>query len=205
MQPKELLTMTRVKTRLVDFPAEEVENFVEKMFKFYSRSANYQTKKGTQFQLTFAEFLDLFDSNMLNSMARSFIKGSIEQRQRSDFAYVLTWKSRQDLLNGVMNASTAMVGTRKVSQHNCRYLPDEERDEKARKKMSDKKKGKPRLESVKKQISETKKGQTYDESHRRNISNGLKGKPKSAASNTKRSDAAKAMWAARKAQKEMQQ
>lgn len=202
MKTKEFLTLTRVQSKLVDFPETQVEDFVEKMFKFYSRSAKYQSERGVQFTLTFDEYLSLFDSSVLNSMARSFQKGTIEQRQSSDYALVLSWKSRQDKLSGVMNADTALICPRGVSIFNCKYLPDEERDEKARKKMSDKKKGKARPESVKQKISETKTGQKYDDAHCKAISDGLKGKAKTAESNANRAAAARAYWAAKKLQKE---
>lgn len=199
MKPQELLTIARISIRLVDFPAEQVEDFVEKMFKFYSRSAAYQTKGGIRFELSFDEYLNLFDNNLLSSLARSFAKGTIEKRKHSKYGFVLSWKSRADKLAGVMNPDTATICAPAQSQYNCRYLPNEERDEKARKKMADKKKGKPRPEAVKQQISETKTGQTYDETHRANISASLKGKPKSAESNARRSESAKARWAAKRA------
>ncbi|MGF6155801.1 adenine specific DNA methylase Mod [Ensifer sp. KUDG1] len=69
----------------------------------------------------------------------------------------------------------------------------------SKQKMADAKRGKKRPESVKQQISETKTGQTYDETHRANISAGLKGKPKTAESNAKRAEAARAYWAAKRA------
>ena len=86
MKAKEFLILTRVQSKLVDFPETQVEDFVEKMFKFYSRSAKYQSERGVQFTLTFDEYLSLFDSSVLNSMARSFQKGTIEKRQSSDYA-----------------------------------------------------------------------------------------------------------------------
>jgi hypothetical protein len=199
MQAKHFMTIARVQSILVDFPANRVEDFVEKMFKFYSRSARYQANKEVSFTLTFDEYLSLFSSQLLNSMAKSFVKGTIEKRQSSDYAFVLSWKSRQAKLANVMNAETALICTRGQSIYNCQYLPGEERDEKARKKMSDKKKGKARPESVKQQISQTKTGQTYDEAHRAAISAGLKGKAKSAESNERRRAAAKAYWAAKRA------
>lgn len=202
MQTKEYLITIRVASTLVDFPRDKVDDFVDKMFKFYSRSAKYQNSKGVTFTLTFDQYLDLFDTRLLNSMGRSFLKGTIEKRQQSDYAFVLSWTSRQNKLAGVMNSETALICPRKVSIHNCKYLPGEERDAKARKKMSDKKKGKARPEAVKQKISETKTGQTYDEAHCAAISAGLKGKAKSPESNERRREAAKAYWAAKKAAKQ---
>lgn len=199
MQAKQFLTINRVSTILVEFPADQVEPFVEKMFKFYSRSVKYQTSKEVKFTLTFDEYLSLFTSQLLNSLARSFLKGTIEKRQQSDFAFVLSWKNRHAQLAGVMDAESAIVCSRNQSRFNCQYLPDEERSEKARKKMSDKKMGKARPEAVKQKISETKTGQTYDDAHRKAISDGLKGKAKSAESNDRRREAAKAYWAAKRA------
>ena len=203
MKTSELLTLHKVQSKLVDYPRDKVEDFVEKMFKFYSRSAAYQATQDVRFELTFDDYLELFEPRLLNSMARSFAKGTIEARQSSEHAFVLSWKSRQHKLAGVMNAESALICPRKVSIHNCRYLPGEERDEKARKKMSDKKKGKKRPEAVKQKIAETKTGQTYDDAHRKAISDALKGKPKSAASNERRAEAAKAYWAAKRAAQEV--
>ncbi|MFC7066067.1 hypothetical protein [Brucella rhizosphaerae] len=196
MQPKHILITIQVHNKLVDFPNDKVDDFTEKLFKFYSRSARYQTKQGVTFELTFSQYIDKFTNNQLNSLARSYLRGKIEGRQRSDFKLVLSWASRQDKLNGVMNDATAIICGQKESMQNCRYLPGEERSEKTRKRMAAKKLGKKRPESVRTKISETKTGQKYDETHCANISAGLKGKPKSAESNAKRAAAAKARWAA---------
>lgn len=42
MQAKHFMTIARVQSILVEFPTDRVEDFVEKMFNFYSRSARYQ-------------------------------------------------------------------------------------------------------------------------------------------------------------------
>jgi len=196
MQPKHILITIQVQNKLVDFPHDQLDEFTEKLFKFYSRSARYQTNKGVQFELTFSQYISKFSSQQLNSFARSYLGGTIEGRQRSKYKFVLSWASRQDKLSGVMNDATAIICGEKESKTNCRYLPGEERSELTRKRMSAKKKGKKRPEEVKAKIAETKKGQTYDETHRANISAGLKGKPKSAESNAKRAAASKARWAA---------
>lgn len=56
--------------------------------------------------------------------------------------------------------------------------------------------GRKHTQETKTKISQTKTGQTYGEAHRANISAALTGKPKSAASNAKRAEAARARWAA---------
>ncbi|MEW9616052.1 hypothetical protein AB3G45_19745 [Shinella sp. S4-D37] len=202
MKPSDLIFITKISARVSsELQHDEVEGFIEKMFKLYSRSASYQSKNGVQFTLKFDEYMALYSDQMLNSMARSYKKDTVEKRQNqySNYALLLTWKSRQDKLNGVMNEQTAVIAGRAKSKHNCRYLPDEERSVADRKKMSDAKIGTKRPEEVKAKISETKTGVPNSDEHNAAISAATKGVPKSAESNKRRSEAAKAYWAARKA------
>jgi len=199
MKTSDLLLISKIQSRVSELQYDAVEAFIEKLFKLYSRSAAYQSAQGIRFTLRFEEYLNLYSDAMLNSMARSFKKDTIEGRQQSKYALLLTWRSRQDKLNGVMDATTAVIAGRAESIHNCRYLPGEERDERARKKMADKKIGVARPDWVKEKISETKTGVRQDAEHSAAISAALTGVPKSAESNAKRSEAAKAYWAAKKA------
>lgn len=205
MKPSDVIFITKISARVAsELHHDEVEGFIEKLFKLYSRSASYQAKKGVQFTLKFEEYVALYSDQMLNSMARSHKKGTVEKRQNqySQYALVLTWKSRQDKLNGVMNAQTAVIAGRAESQYNCRYLPGEERSEADRKKMADKKIGTTRPDEVKAKISETKTGVSQEPEHIAKRAAAMTGVPKTPESNAKRSEAAKAYWAAKRKAKE---
>lgn len=77
------------------------------------------------------------------------------------------------------------------------------REEERRRKIAEARTGLKHTKETKARISQTMTGQTYNDAHRNAISEALKGKPKSAESNARRAQAARAYWASKRAAQEV--
>lgn len=142
----------------------------------YDRSHSYQTSLGVQFNLKFAEYVKLWGPKRLRRLAELLQQGALEAFQRhSKWAWVLTWRRKEDKLFGDMNAATAVITTREISKKKF-YL----------------KKGEKHSDKTKKSIGDKHRGKTITQRHRNAISASKRGKPQTPAQIAKRVAATKA-------------
>ena len=150
----------------------------------YEASRQTQASQGASFEITLEEYLGLWKRKpwYLKEIARHVAKGNALQFLRSDSGFVLGWRSKQDRALGVMRADNAEILRREASKRRHQLQAGEHHRPESREKISLAKRGKPQSEK-----------------HRAAIGHALRGVPKSAESNAKRSEAAKARWATKRA------
>lgn len=154
---------------------------------WFATSMAYQISKGRRFELTYAEFLELWGARRLRTMQKHMDNGSVYNRMNASngYGYVVTWKSYAAKQSGVMNAETAQVCTRDKSRRDNAM-----------------KKGDTHTPAARKAISDSKLGKSHSADHRAAISASLKGikrGPMSQADKDRRSASMKATLAAKKA------
>lgn len=83
-----------------------------------AKAKHYQTeKKHRRFELTLADFLQLWGDNRLVKLDAWVNAGMRDNRMHNNnqYAYVLGWKNREACATGVMNIHTAAVQSRQKS------------------------------------------------------------------------------------------
>jgi hypothetical protein len=142
----------------------------------YEKSRGYQIGNGIQFNLKFQEYIDLWGARRLRRLEQLIRDGLIEGFQRhKKWAWVLTWRRKEDRLHGDMNPATAVIATREESTRKF-FL----------------KKGEKHSDKTKKSIGDKHRGKTITQKHRNAISAAKKGKRQTPAQIAKRVAATKA-------------
>lgn len=127
---------------------------------WYGTSTQNQRNAGVVVELSFDEFLSLFEARQIASLEKAIERDRLryQQNEKNKFAYVLTWKSYAACSTGILSINTAIVCSRMKSAKLC--LP----------KKGDKLRG-----SHKANLSKAKTGVAQTEEHRKAISDGTKG------------------------------
>lgn len=160
----------------------------------------YQAVKNRRVEMTFEEFLTLVTSSRRQRMERAMASGNFERFMKGRYGYVLTWKSRQAKEAGVMNLQTAAYLNREDSERACQFGPGDTHTEEAKAKIGEARRGKKASEATRAKLSAQKMGKPLSADHCAAISAGSRGKPKSEEQKQKMREAAKARWAAKRAQ-----
>jgi len=86
----------------------------EYLQKWFSTSTAKKRKDGIQVDLTFKQFVGLFEKRQLTSLQKSIDGKCLFRVQREDnpLAYVLTWRSYTACSSGVFSEATATVCSR---------------------------------------------------------------------------------------------
>lgn len=131
--------------------------------KWYATSTRNKANDGAIIELTFDQFLSLFEERQLDSLQKAIVEGRLtgQQFKTNPFAYVLTWKSYDARSSNVFSIDTACVCSRQKSE----ALSKPARGDKLRK-------------SHRESISDSLVGVPKTQEHCNNISASLKGKPK---------------------------
>ncbi|MCC4298324.1 NUMOD3 domain-containing DNA-binding protein [Aurantimonas coralicida] len=157
------------------------ENCLEWLHKRYTNSLRYQTGRGIDFELSFEEYLGLWSQDKLKKISKWIEDGDITHRQKHPlYGWVLSWRSKQDRKDGVMNKATARILQRGSSER--RFLLQ---------------KGEKHTEEAKAKIGAAHRGKEITQEHREAISQSKKGKPQTPEQIAKR----RASTAATKARK----
>lgn len=125
----------------------------------YERSRNYQTARGIQFDLKLSEYINLWSPKRLRRLDELVHDGTIDAFQKHrQWAWVLTWRSKEDRLYGVMNAATAVIATRAESEKKFYLKKGEKHSEKTKKAIGAKHRGKKISKEHRKAIGDSKRG-----------------------------------------------
>jgi hypothetical protein len=132
----------------------------------YSLSRNYQINQGTNFDLSFVEFISLWSKHRLRKLAELIQSEQIDNYQRNaNYAWVLTWKKKAFKAAGTMNAQTACIALRKDSVKTFYIQKGEKQSASARKRIGDAQRGKKISDDHKAAISRDKKGKKQSPEH----------------------------------------
>ncbi|WP_152639779.1 hypothetical protein [Sphingobium bisphenolivorans] len=84
---------------------------------WYETTVKSKTAAGVTVNLTFDEFLALFEKRQLNSLQKAIDANSIRylQDEHNPYAYVATWKSYAACSSGVYDVNTALICSRMKS------------------------------------------------------------------------------------------
>ena len=128
---------------------------------WYSTTVKSKANAGNTVNLTFDEFLSLFEKRQLASLQKSIDANRIryQQDEKNQFAYVATWKSYAACSSGIYDINTALICSRmKSAQVNLPQAGDKLRPGHCA------------------NISKSLTGKAKSEDHCKNISEGKKGK-----------------------------
>lgn len=157
------------------------------LLSWFATSRAYQLGKGRRFELTYAEFLELWGAKRLRTMQKHMDNGSVYARMNASnmFGFVLTWKSYAAKQTGILCRETAQVCMRQKSRRDNTM-----------------KKGDRHTPEAIEKISAAKRGKTHSAEHKKAISESMKGikrGPMSQEEKDKRSASMKATLAAKRA------
>lgn len=135
-------------------------NLLKYLQAWFTTATKQKIKSGNVVDLSFAEFLDLFQKHQLASLQKAIDANRIRylQDEKNSMAYVLTWVSYAACSSRVFNKETATVCARwKSAQINLPQKGDELRPE-HREAIAKGLQGKAKTEDHKKAISDGSKG-----------------------------------------------
>lgn len=170
----------------------------------YANAVIYQAMKKRRVDLSEAEFFALVTPSRRQRMERAMAAGNFKRMMKGRFGYVLTWKSKKAKETGVMNKDTAAYLNREDSERACQFGPGDTHSDESKAKIAKARTGKKASDATRQKMSKSKIGTKRDDETRASISAGLKGKPKSPEQIEKMRVAAKARWAAKRAEAEGQ-
>ncbi len=124
----------------------------------YPRTRRYQEGKGVRFDLTLEEYCKLWEP-LLWKMEKALNDGTWHKQQKHpELGYVVGWRKKQFRAEGVMNADTARVQTRKQSVRTHQMQAGEKHSELSKQKISAAKKGEKRSPEARAKYSAAKQG-----------------------------------------------
>lgn len=168
----------------------------------YENAIAYQRTKGRTVNLTEAEFFALITPSRRKRMERAMAERKFERFMKSNYGYVLTWKNRKAYQGGVMDAKTAAYINREDSERTAQFGPGDTHSQESIDLIRKARTGKKATDATRQKMAAAKKGKTRDDETRAAISAGLKGKAKTPEQIEKMRAAAKARWAAKRAERE---
>lgn len=125
----------------------------------YSRSKTYQESQGVTVNLTFLEYQFLWKPKQMEKLIYWQKSNRIEQAMKHpDSGLVLSWRSKADKANGVMDATTARILTREASRRRFYLQAGETHSESARKKIGDAQRGRKRSAEHRAAIGNARRG-----------------------------------------------
>lgn len=134
----------------------------------FARARSYQIGRGTQFDLTFDEYVDLWRLNRLKKVVQLMKAGRLRSRMRHpDRGWVLSWSNKAARKTGVMNKHTACIIQRLTSKLRFYLQKGERHTEAARAKIGAAKRGKPLTAAHKEAIRAARTGVAQSEEHKR--------------------------------------
>jgi methylphosphotriester-DNA--protein-cysteine methyltransferase len=134
----------------------------------YADARRYQVSRGTQFELTFADYIDLWRLRRLRQVLELMRTGRLLKRMRHpDRGWVLSWSNKDAREAGVMNKHTACIIQRLTSKLRFYLQKGERHTEAARAKIGAAKRGKPLSEAHKEAIRAARTGVAQSEEHKR--------------------------------------
>ncbi|TQX90245.1 MULTISPECIES: hypothetical protein [unclassified Rhizobium] len=119
----------------------------------FQKAKHDQIAKGVTFNLTFEEFLALIGSGKRSKLRRQFNQGTLVPFFKSWSGYCLSWKDRTSFRSKIMDASTAVYTTRRMSKRVNQFEKGDTHTEASKARISASKTGKPRTKKAKKAIS----------------------------------------------------
>lgn len=147
----------------------------------YNATKRYQTARGVLFNLTLPEYLALISSAQMQNMELRLKKNGLKRFMKSEFGFVLTWKSKTAMHAKVMDATTAEFVNRVKSRRNVQNQKGETHTQKSKDAISAALKGVAKTAEHKANISAATKGVKRTAEARANISAGKTGRKQSQA------------------------
>ncbi|KQO79467.1 hypothetical protein [Rhizobium sp. Leaf262] len=161
----------------------------------YANARTYQLLKKRTFNLSPEEFFALITPSRRQRMEQRMAEGRFERFMKSNYGYVLTWKSRAAFKAGVMDASTPCYVNREDAERACQFGPGDEHTADSKDLIRKSRTGKKASDATRAKMSRSKVGKKLDAETCAKISAGLKGRAKSPEQIEKMREAAKARWA----------
>lgn len=134
----------------------------------FARARSYQTGRGTQFDLTFDDYVDLWRLSRLKKVVLLMKASRLRSRMRHpDRGWVLSWSNKNARKAGVMNKYTACIIQRLTSKLRFYLQKGERHTDAARAKIGAAKRGKPLSVAHKEAIRAARTGVAQSEEHKR--------------------------------------
>lgn len=134
----------------------------------FARARSYQVDRGTQFDLTFDDYVDLWRLSRLKKVVQLMKAGRLRSRMRHpDRGWVLSWSNKAARKTGVMNKHTACIIQRLTSKLRFYLQKGERHTDAARAKIGAAKRGKPLTAAHKEAIRAARTGIAQSEEHKR--------------------------------------
>ena len=134
----------------------------------FARARSYQTGRGTQFDLTFDDYVDLWRLSRLEKVLLLMKAGHLKNRMRHpDRGWVLSWSNKDARKTGVMNRHTACIIQRLTSKLRFYLQKGERHTDAARARIGAAKRGKPLSVTHKEAIRAARTGVAQSEEHKR--------------------------------------
>ncbi|MGT2477900.1 hypothetical protein ACU4GR_01250 [Methylobacterium oryzae CBMB20] len=134
----------------------------------FARARSYQTGRGTQFDLTFDDYVDLWRLRRLQKVVLLMKAGRLKNRMRHpDRGWVLSWSNKNARKSGVMNRHTACIIQRLTSKLRFYLQKGERHTDAARARIGAAKRGKPLSVAHKQAIRAARTGVAQSEEHKR--------------------------------------
>ena len=168
----------------------------------FERARVNKIKAGIQFDLTLPEFMALVSSSRRQKIMQKLNTGNFPEFMKSNYGYVLTWKSRAALATGIFDKETACYVNRIDSRRNQHFAKGDKHEPETIEHLREINLGKVVSDVTKERMSEAHKGSECTDETKAKISATLKGKPKSPEQVAKMKAAATERWAKKRALEE---
>lgn len=172
--------------------------------RMFESSKRRQEGQGVRFDLTFDDYLSLITPGRRRIMQRELNRGNLRGFMESNLGYVLTPKGRSEKAGMVCNKETFEFTNRRKSKENQHLKKGDRHRDDSKAKIAVSRTGKTHTEETKEKIREANKGQVRSDETRANIAKAKLGTTDSEETKNRKSEAAKARHARRRAEKEAQ-
>lgn len=183
-------------------PSEHVQAYLRSWF---NTSIENKRKAGAVIELTYEQFMEhVITPRQVKSLDKAYSEFRLKDQQAisNPYAYVITWVSYSAKTTNIYNVNTAVVTTRVKSS----IISKPKKGEKLRPShvanLSKSMTGKKKSDDHRRNISDSMKGRVVSDDTRQSISTTLTGTTNTDLTRQRKSEAAKARWAAKRAEKE---
>ncbi|MEA1843043.1 NUMOD3 domain-containing DNA-binding protein [Agrobacterium tumefaciens] len=169
----------------------------------FENARDYQESKGRKFELSLDHFLQkLATASRRKTMGKKMKTGNFDGFMKSNYGYVITWRSRKAFHTGVMDNETAIYLNRIDAERAAQFGPGDKHSEESIELIRIARTGTTQAEETKSKISKSMMGHEVTDEARQNMSDARKGKTDSEETKAVKSAKAKARWARYRAEKE---
>lgn len=184
-----------------DFPSPSISDpLMLILHRMYESSQRRQIAAGSQFDLSFNDYLTLITKARRQRMERELKNGTFKRFMESPTGYVLTWKDRSSKASGVLSTETACFVNREQSRRNQHFKKGDRHAQESKDAIARARTGTKQSEETKARIRAGNLGQTRSEETKAKISAARKGRTMSAETRAKMAAKRAAFWAAKRAE-----